>query len=315
MGLLGLVKAESHIAGKEGIVEPNLQDVFEAAMHNTVQYLIDKKTEHGELTKDQKIKINALEAKLDECAPAAFLWPEDVAKQDKADANEWKKTHDGDLKANKEKGRKEDFVDILDARKPAPLVLPSEGVWGRIAKGSGKAERKEWSGIKDEKARAENRDLAERMRVLHREEVEPMSEPFNTKLPGHKELADILFSDSTLRRLEWAALPPPPAGTKDKIPAHPPEFTARARAVLAAFNAVKMEDVPADQHWRYEEIKQRIHESPGLMIAAFASDADLKATRECQRELLGHDADTTEKWRRIERKRRSGQPRAGAGVA
>jgi hypothetical protein len=152
------------------------------------------------------------------------------------------------------------------------------------------------------------------MRHLHHEEIGWLSEPFNTKLPEHKELADILFSDSTLRRLEWAALPPPPPSVKDKIPQHPEGFMECAKSALAAFHAVNLDTVPEHERWRYEEIKQRIHESPGLMIAAFASDADLKATREYQKEILGHDPDTTEKWRAIERKRRSVQTGEDAGI-
>ncbi len=261
--------------GKYNYSTPRADQIFAAAIYNSIDYLNKKKNISDEKLAEVELQMQKLEA----LKTKVFLWPDELEKV------EYLVTA---ATLAKEKALKKD--DLIKKEKPPNtryVIDNIEGtVYGRIINRSGKAELKHWQGIKDKNAQEAEKQLSLRMYYLNKEEIEPLNKLFDITLPGHKALADILFAESTLRRAEYACKIP---SSEDKLRPHPEGFQAQAQKVISAFFA--------DESGSNEEIKNYLFKSPTLIVATLGNDPDVRKLRDDHKDRLGTMPEETADWR------------------
>jgi hypothetical protein len=288
------VKELGFVANGQSFDFPSSPELFNAAIHNASLYLAKKKDFSSEKTDTLRKELDTIY----ELSQSIFIGPDELGKsagleraaKDRSAARaaeeERRAAADAQRKAAEEAARLKREAE--EAEKPLPYVIPiAEGTaFARIVKECARAEQQHWKGIKNNEAREEQRQLNERMRYLRREEIEPLTTLINAKLPEQKELADVLFADSSLRRAEFACKS---LAANGKVPQHPERFSLTAGDALMNFFAQDTASLQERDRLRHDQIQQRILESPTLLIAALGDDNQLRELREIHQRLLAND--------------------------
>lgn len=156
-----------------------------------------------------------------------------------------------------------------------PAVVAQNGVViQRIFRAEGTAHRNNSRERNDDIVRMEW--LGKQLRALGSLEC------MNSKFAPHAELAAILFSDEVLRPLEYAHAIFTSSKDKDRFPTISPETRERLVQALQQVFAIGngIEGISPDDLKRNDELKRRILEFPGLVIAVLGNEKDLRKLRD-----------------------------------
>jgi len=253
------------------VVCPDITEMFSAAIHNAVLFLAEKQ----DLDADAKRILRAELIVLEGLEANAYLWPDELEERD--------------VRLKKEAEAETQRLRLIaeEGQKPASYAIDQNNqVYARIARNAGRAERKEWETIRADNVDAREAARREMLGAQHaRQDIDVVAAELNAKLADHRILGDVLFSEASLRRMEYVCVT-----GNGKIPKQDTADRAAAAKTLADFHSLTEDDLPEQHKDRYLLVRAAILASPTILVSLLGTDEELGQLRDINAGLMTNAA-------------------------